>query len=88
VGTWKASPAPGTTIALTAGADGGFQWNVTTQGKTQPIQGKYTYDNGVLTMTQPSGDALVGKVTWQDDNHFVFQAMGGGPSDPGLTFSK
>ena len=30
---------------------------------------------------------MVGEVKWQDDGRFVFQAPGGGPSDPGLTFS-
>jgi tetratricopeptide (TPR) repeat protein len=88
VGTWKASPAPGTAIELTAGADGSFKWNVTENGKSRPIEGKYTYGNGILAMSQSENNALVGKVAWQDDNHFTFQAMGGGPNDPGLAFSK
>ena len=88
MGTWKASPAPGTNIELTAGPDGNFRWNVAENGKTKPIEGKYTYGNGILTMSQNENNALVGRVTWQDDNHFTFQAMGGGPNDPGLAFSK
>ena len=31
---------------------------------------------------------MVGKVALQDEGHFKFQAMGGGPGDPGLIFSK
>jgi hypothetical protein len=31
---------------------------------------------------------MVGEVKWQDDGRFVFQALGGGASDPGLTFSR
>ena len=88
VGTWKASPAPGTVIELTAGADGSFKWIVTENGKSRPIEGKFTYGNGILAMSQSESNALVGKVAWQDDNHFNFQAMGGGPNDPGLAFSK
>jgi tetratricopeptide (TPR) repeat protein len=88
VGTWKASPAQGTTIELTAGDDGSFKWNVIDKGKSRPIEGKYTYRNGILAMSQNENNALVGKVAWQDDNHFLFQAMGGGPNDPALAFSK
>ena len=29
-----------------------------------------------------------GKVAWKDDRHFLFQAMGGGPGDPGLVFQQ
>jgi tetratricopeptide (TPR) repeat protein len=88
VGTWKASPAQGTTIELTADAGGAFRWTVTDKGKARPIEGKYTYGNGILAMSQSDTNTLVGKVTWQDDGHFLFQAMGGGPGDPGLAFSK
>jgi tetratricopeptide (TPR) repeat protein len=87
VGTWKASPAPATTIELTTTADGNFKWNVIDQGKSRPIEGKYTYGNGILAMSQNENNSLVGKVTWQDENHFKFQAMGG-PNDPGLVFSR
>ena len=31
---------------------------------------------------------MVGKVAWQDESHFKFQAMGGGPNDPGLPFAR
>src|SRR5262249_4265710 len=88
VGIWKASPAQGTTIELTAGADGKFRWNVVSQGRTQPIEGTYTFENEILTLTQSENNAMVGKVVWQDPDHFRFQAMGGGPNDPGLAFSK
>ena len=88
VGVWKASPAQGTSIELTLGGDSKFNWNVVSQGKTQPIAGTYTYENGVLSLTQSENNAMVGKVAWKDEGHFNFQAMGGGPNDPGLTFSK
>ena len=70
------------------GGDGKFNWNIVTQGKTQPIAGTYVFENDVLTLTQSENNAMVGKVAWQDESHFKFQAMGGGPNDPGLAFSK
>ena len=88
VGAWKASSAPGTTIELSLGGDSKFNWNIVTQGKTQPIAGTYAYENGILTLTQSENNVMVGKVAWQDEGHFNFQAMGGGPNDPGLVFSK
>jgi len=88
VGAWKASPAMGTTIELTLGGDSKFNWNIVTQGKTQPIAGTYVFENDVLTLSQSENNAMVGKVAWQDESHFKFQAMGGGPNDPGLAFGK
>jgi tetratricopeptide (TPR) repeat protein len=87
-GAWKASPAPGTTIELTLGSDSKLQWNIVTQGRTQQISGNYTFENGILTLTQSESNAMVGKVSLQDEGHFTFQAMGGGPGDPGLAFSR
>jgi hypothetical protein len=88
VGAWKASPAMGATIELTLGGDGKFNWNIVAQGKSQPIAGTYVYENGILTLTQSENNAMVGEVAWLDESHFKFQAMGGGPNDPGLAFSK
>ena len=88
VGAWKASPAMGTTIELTLGGDSKFNWNIVTQGKTQPIAGTYVFVNDILTLTQSENNAMVGKVAWLDESHFKFQAMGGGPNDPGLAFGK
>ena len=88
VGAWKASPAMGTTIELNLGGDSKFNWNIVSQGKTQPIAGTYTFESGILTLTQSENNAMVGKIAWQDEGHFRFQAMGGGPNDQGLIFSR
>ncbi|AMV37461.1 tetratricopeptide repeat protein [Planctomyces sp. SH-PL62] len=90
VGVWKASPDPSVSIELTIKDDGGFTWNVTQQGRTQPINGAYSYAGGILTLAraEDQNDAMVGRVTWKDDSHFVFQALGGGDNDPGLSFAK
>ena len=88
VGSWTASPEPGVSIALTIGEDGAFRWTVGQEGQSQPIQGDYSYENGVLSLVRSENDAMVGRVTWKSDSEFVFQAMGGGPNDPGLTFKR
>jgi tetratricopeptide (TPR) repeat protein len=88
VGTWTASPAQGTSIALTVNADGTFVWKVTDKGQTRQLAGEETFGNDMLTLAQKDGTPMVGKVTWQDASHFTFQAAGGGPSDPGLSFSR
>ena len=41
----------------------------------------------MLTLIPGEGNSpMVGEVKWQDDGHFVFQALGGGAGDPGLVF--
>jgi hypothetical protein len=39
-------------------------------------------------MAQDQNNAMVGDVVWKDPTHFQFKVLGGGPSDPGLTFTK
>lgn len=88
-GTWTASPDKGSTIALSFAAQGDFTWKVTTQGQAHSLAGQSTYGSGVLTLVQAEGGPpMVGRVTWQDADHFVFQALGGGTGDPGLSFSR
>jgi hypothetical protein len=89
-GIWKASPAPGTEIALTIRQDGGFQWSVTSQGKTQNFEGNSTSANGMLTLarTNAGNEALVGQTIWQNPDHFNFKLMGGPADDSGLAFSR
>ncbi len=47
-----------------------------------------TSGNGILTLAQDRGPAIVGNTTWTDETHFQFKLPGAGPDDPGLTFSK
>ena len=88
VGIWIAKPGQNTTITLTVGADNKFSWVVGEQSGKRTLAGTSTLGNDTLTLTPDSGDALVGKVAWNDANRFNFQAGGGGPNDPGLSFSK
>jgi tetratricopeptide (TPR) repeat protein len=88
-GTWTASPAQGTTITLTLAADGAFTWKVSVNGDEHTISGTSNSAADILTLAQTNGGPpLVGNVRWQSPDRFVFQALGGGAGDPGLTFSK
>jgi hypothetical protein len=87
-GTWSASPAKDVAITLTVQKDGSFVWKVDEKGKAREMKGKSTYGNSLLTLDANQGPPLVGKATWQDENHFKFQVAGGGDLDPGLSFAR
>jgi tetratricopeptide (TPR) repeat protein len=88
VGPWAASPAQGVTIALTLNSDKSFIWKVTDRGQARQFQGAATFGNDVLALTPPDQPPMVGSVTWRDDAHFLFKAVGAPPNDPGLAFGK
>jgi hypothetical protein len=87
-GTWTANPAQDTGITLSVQQDGSFTWKVVSKGKAHDLSGKSSYGNSLLTLESGQGPPLVGKVMWQDQNHFTFQAAGGGTLDPGLNFAR
>jgi hypothetical protein len=90
-GSWAATPAKDSRVALTINDDGNFTWAVTNPGKpTTTIAGKSSFDKGVLTLAGQDGQigALVGNVTWQDDNHLTFRILGAPQDDPGLKFER
>ncbi len=87
-GTWNAQPSADIAIALTIQPTGGFTWQVTRKGKTQQFTGSSTYGDGLLTLVQQKGPAMVGRVSWKDAGHMTFRVVGDGPDDPGLSFSK
>ncbi len=88
VGNWTAHPAGDTTIDLHIGDDETFTWKVNAKGKPRQLTGKWSITNNLLTLAQ-EGDAgaLVGRVTWQADDKWVFRAIGAGPEDQGLLFT-
>jgi tetratricopeptide (TPR) repeat protein len=88
--SWSAQPAPDTAITLSFPETGRFAWSVSRQSKEQRFTGKDTYENGILTLVQDqnNNNVMVGHVRWIDEDHFNFKVLGGGPDDPGLTFSK
>jgi hypothetical protein len=87
-GGWTAQANGGTTITVNYADGKTFSWKVSQQGKDRTIAGKYSYVNGILTMVQDQASTMVGEVNFTDDTHFTFKVLGGGPEDPGLTFTK
>jgi hypothetical protein len=88
-GSWVAQPSPNTTITVNFVDKGHFTWKLTRQGKDQQFDGTSSYENGILTLVQQqNNNAMVGNVVWQDANHFTFKVLGGGTTDPGLSFTK
>jgi len=87
-GTWTAKPNQDTTITVTFQDQGHFVWKVNHQGQDHQFEGNSSYSNGILTLAQDQNNAMVGDINWQDDKHFQFKVLGGGPSDPGLAFAK
>ena len=72
VGVWKAQASPDVTIALTLEADGKFAWEVDTKGKKQTLNGVAGFKDNTLALLQQDGPPLVGKVTQDGANKFVF----------------
>ncbi|MFO0908110.1 MAG: tetratricopeptide repeat protein [Isosphaeraceae bacterium] len=87
-GNWTAKPSTDTTVALSIADDGKFDWKVTKNGKAQEFTGTSTFGQGLLTLAQPNGPVLVGRVSWADANHITFRIAGDGPEDPGLSFAR
>jgi hypothetical protein len=87
-GDWTARPAKDTTIRLNVAEDGAFTWTVDSKGKVQRLTGDWSLADNMLTLAQSSqGGALVGRVTWQADDKWVFRVLGAAADDPGLAFS-
>jgi tetratricopeptide (TPR) repeat protein len=87
-GTWNAHPADATSIALSIEHGGSFKWDVTQHGHNQQFKGSFTYGNGILTLAQDKGPALVGRVSWKGDKNMTFRIVGDESDDPGLSFAK
>jgi hypothetical protein len=88
VGDWNASPNPDTSIALSLKDDSTFLWKVTMKGTPKILSGTFSLGNDVLTLVPSSGDPLVGRVALSSPTAMNFKAMGGPPSDPGLSFTR
>jgi tetratricopeptide (TPR) repeat protein len=87
-GSWTAQPAQNVSIALTIQPDGGFVWDVNSQGQKQTIQGQAGFQDGTLILQQAQGPPLVGKVTQSAANSFVFAPPGAGGNGGGLVFNR
>lgn len=87
-GDWKAEGAGGTSIDLNLKPDNQFTW--ITKGKDGPksFSGTAAIGTGILTLASGDGMVIVGRVTGTPNGGFKFKLIGGGPDDPGLTFSR
>ncbi len=85
---WKAQPSPDVSISLTLQEDGQFAWEVDTKGRKQTLSGTAGFKDSTLALLQPEGPPLVGKVTEEGANKFVFAPTGAGDKAPGLTFTR
>ena len=66
-----------------------FTWKVTAKGKPTQIAGKWSLADDLLTLAQAGqGGALVGHVAGPADGKWTFRAIGTGPEDPGLAFTR
>jgi hypothetical protein len=88
VGNWTANPAKDVAIALSLDQQKGFSWKVTDRGQSREFRGEATFDKETLALSPPDQPPMVGNVTWKDDSHFQFKALGAPTSDPGLSFRK
>jgi tetratricopeptide (TPR) repeat protein len=88
-GDWTAPRPDGGSIGLSAKADGTFTWSVTEKGgKKESFGGTFSLEDNVMILERSAGGALMGRVTALAANKFQFKVLGGGDSDPGLTFAK
>jgi hypothetical protein len=88
LGSWAATPAQGVTITLNLDDQKSFTWKVTDRGQSREFRGGATLDNDTLALAPPDQPPMIGQVTWKDDGHFLFKALGAPADDPGLTFSR
>ena len=88
MGTWSAHPSADTSISLDVKPGGAFTWQAVVKGQQQRFTGVSTCGEGILTLAQDKGPALVGRVGWTDASHMTFHVVGDGPDDPGLSFTK
>ena len=87
-GTWVARPLPGTTITLLFQPEGQVVCRVRQRGASREFMGYAIYEKSTLTLSQDQDNALVGTITWHDEDGFNFRLLARWPGDPGLAFEK
>ena len=88
LGAWTARPTADVAITLTLGPEKAFAWKVVDKGQAREFKGDAGLDNEILGLVPPDMPPMVGKVTWKDDGHFNFKALGTPSDDPGLDFGR
>lgn len=88
-GAWTATRADGGKIGLSLTKEGAFAWSVRDQGgKMDSFDGTFSLEDDLLILERKAGGALMGRISALAENRFQFKVLGGGASDPGLTFTK
>jgi tetratricopeptide (TPR) repeat protein len=88
-GAWTAQPSHDRHVIVIFYPGGRFAWKVIEQGKDRQFRGQSVSANGVLTLVQDQTmNELTGSLSWMDGDHFVLKALGAGPGEPGLSFTK
>ncbi len=86
VGSWKATTAGGATVTLNLNDDGQFSWVAQNNGKTSQFGGRFTIENGTLTLARSSDNQkLAGKMTFSGSG---FNFLLNGAKDGGLNFQQ
>ena len=88
LGSWVATTPDGGSIGLTVKPDGKFEWSVNRGAKKSSFGGTFTLEDNVLMLERSAGGALTGRVEALANDKFRFKVIGGGDTDPGLTFVK
>jgi hypothetical protein len=87
-GNWKASAAAGGTIDLVLGEQGRFKSTYSRPNKTRSFDGKHKLAGATLVLEYDNGGTMVGKVTAESPNRFLFKMIGVAKRDPGLVFEQ
>ncbi len=88
-GTWLAAPDPKVKISLVLQPEGGFSWAVTQNGRTETIQGRAGYKDGVLVLSQAQGPPLTGKISFDaEKKSFSFKPPAPRTAASGLAFTR
>ena len=69
-------------------ADGQFTWEVDNKGQKRTVAGQAGFESGTLALLQTDGPPLIGKITQDGANKFVFAPARARRESPGLTFTR
>jgi len=87
VGTWSAAGSGGTTFLMTLDKDSAFSWKYTSGKKSQEVKGVFAVEQNILALQVEDGTVMLAEISLAG-NQLKFKVIGGGASDPGLTFTK
>ncbi|MEJ7592742.1 MAG: hypothetical protein WKF77_14435 [Planctomycetaceae bacterium] len=87
-GRWSASRSATEAFAILLNADGTFVLASVSNGKQARSTGKFTLQNGQLTLETSDGGRLQGKVTFVTASEFRFEQQSNGTTGAALTFRK